>query len=354
MLSTFKRMGAVALAAALAAGAPARAEEVVLTISGSGGTLADVLKEKMQDPFAAEAGLKVRAVATTNRVAALKAMKATGKALWDVTELSGPEYEQAVAGGFLLPIDWSQVDPEGKMPASAKPRFGLATASYSTILAVRTDKLPAGKAMTSWRDFWDVKSFPGPRALQNKPLDNLEFALIADGVDKDKVYDLLSTKSGVDRAFRKLDEIKPHIVAWWTAGAQPVQLLTNGDAFYTTAWNGRITKLASDGVPADIVWNGGSLKPSFVSIPVGAKHVKQAHQYLAFLIKDPQRNADYAKAMPYPGFVPKLYDYMTPEVARTMPTFPANADVQFTMSDKFWVEHQDELTERWEAWLQKK
>ena len=53
--------------------------------------------------------------------------------------------------------------------------------------------------------------------MRRSPLVNLEFALVADGVPLDKVYATLDTPEGVDRAFRKLDTIKEHIV-WWEAG----------------------------------------------------------------------------------------------------------------------------------------
>lgn len=331
-----------------------RAEDITITVSGSGGTLADILKAHFEEPFTQATGIKVKSVATTNRVSALKAMKATGKALWDSTELSGSDLAQAVKAGYLQPMDWSIVDPKSTMPAVARHKYGLATASYSTILAVRTDKLPRGKSMKSWADFWDVKNIPGPRALQNKPQDNLEFALLADGVARDKIYEVLSTEAGLDRAFRKLDEIKPHIVSWWTAGAQPVQLLTNGEAFYTSAWNGRITKLAADGVPVAISWNGGAIKLSYQAIPVGARYPKEAQRYLAFNISDPKRTAEYLKLMPYPGFIPGIYDYLPPEFAKEMPTFPANIEVQFRTNDEFWAEREVELTDRWQAWLLKK
>ena len=322
-----------------------------IIISGSGGSLTDVQKSVYQEPFTRKTGIQIQNIATTNRISALKAMKLTGKALWDLTELSGPEYQQAIEGHYLQPLDWKVIDPENKMPKMAKREYGLAVASYSTILAVRTDKLPKGKEMKSWKDFWDVKDFPGPRALQKGALDNLEFALLADGVSKDKIYDVLRTDEGVDRAFKKLDEIKPYITTWWTAGAQPVQMLANGDVYYTSAWNGRITKLAADGVPARIIWNEGSLKPSFNSIPVGAKHPKEAEQYLAFTISDAKMNADFAKQMPYPGFVPKLYDYMSKEQAESMPTYPPNVAVQFESDNSYWAKWRAKLDERFQAWL---
>jgi len=331
--------------------ATAWAADTTIMVSGSGGTLTDVQKAIYEDPFTAKTGIHVENIATSNRVSALKAMKMTGKAQWDVTELSGPEYQQAVNAGYLEPIDWNAVDPQKRMPEIARQKYGLAVASYSTIIGVRTDKLPPGKEMTSWKDFWDVKTFPGPRALQKGALDNLEFALLADGVAKEDLYKVLSTDAGIDRAFKKLDEIKPAITTWWTTGAQPVQMLANGEVFFTSAWNGRITKLAEDGVPATIVWNGGALKPSYNCVPVGAAHPKEALQYLAFLISDAKMNADFATKMPYPGFVPGLYDFMPAADAKTMPTYPANQAAQFQSDNSFWVDRREKLDERFQAWL---
>jgi putative spermidine/putrescine transport system substrate-binding protein len=329
------------------------AADATIIVSGSGGTLTDVQKSIFQEPFTAKTGIQVENIATTSRVSALKAMKMTGTAQWDVTELTGSDFQQAANAGYLEPIDWNVVDPKHQMPEIARQEYGLAAGSYSTIIGVRTDKLPPGKQMTSWKDFWDVKTFPGPRALQNGALDNLEFALLADGVSKDKIYEILRTDEGIDRAFKKLDEIKPSIVSWWKAGAQPVQMLANGEVFYTSAWNGRITKLAADGVPAAIVWNEGSLKPSYECIPVGAQHRKEALEYLAFLIADAKMNANFAMQMPYPGFVPGMFDFMPIDAAKTMPTYAPNQAVQFASDNSFWVDRRDKLNERWEAWLLK-
>jgi putative spermidine/putrescine transport system substrate-binding protein len=344
-----------ALAAVLLSAAslvqPAFAEQVTLTVAGSGGGLAQVMKQIFEDPFTQETGIAVKAVATTDRASALKAMMAAGKSTWDVSELSPVEYATASANGWLVKIDWSKADPENRLPAMARLEDAVVTASYSTILAVRTDKLPAGREMTSWADFWDVKRFPGPRALQNSVLDNLEFALIADGVAPADVYQELSKPQGVDRAFAKLDAIKPHIAAWWTAGAQPVQMLTDGEVHYTSAWNGRITKLASEGTPAVIVWNGGALKPSYDGIIKGTKHLDEAHAYIRYLTTSPERAAAFVKMVPYPGFVNGLYDHLPPEMGKNLPTYPDNAAVQFATDAKFWGANMADLRERWDAWL---
>jgi putative spermidine/putrescine transport system substrate-binding protein len=278
-------------------------------------------------------------------------MMQAGNPIWDVAELTPVEYATASLEGWLEPIDWSVADAGNLLPDDAKLADGGIAATYSTILAQRTDKLPEGRKMTSWADFWDVGTFPGPRALQDSVMENLEFALMADGVPHKQVYAVLATEEGVDRAFAKLDEIKPHVVAWWSAGAQPVQMLSDGEVAFTTAWNGRITQLKQEGVPVDVVWNGGAIKPSYVGIMKGTKHKKEAEQYIGFMVGDPVRSAKFAELVAYPGMVKGLYDHIDPELGRELPTHPDNIVGQFVVDAVFWARNMDALQERWQEWM---
>lgn len=344
-----KILAALSLGTTLVA-APAMADDG-LTYAGSGGGLAQVMKGVFDDPFTAETGITVNALATSDRASAIKAMMVAGKTTWDVVELNPVDYATASLSGWLQQLDWAAIDPNNALPDEAKlPDAGIA-ATFSTILAIRTDKLPAGKEMASWADFWDVDAFPGGRALQNQPIDNLEFALLADGVAPADVYTVLATLEGQDRAFAKLDEIKPHVTAWWTAGAQPVQMLSDGEVAFTSAWNGRITKLADEGVPVVINWNGGGLKPSYVAILKGSEKVVEGQKYISFMLTDAGRAAQFASMVPYPGMVKGLYDQIDPAKGALMPTHPSNVDGQFVTDALFWGKHLGELKERWEDWI---
>ena len=103
--------------------------------------------------------------------------------------------------------------------------------------------------------------------MRNHPTDNLEFALIADGVPMDKLYPI-----DFDRAFKKLDQIKPHVTVWWTTGQQPAQLLLDKEVVLATGWNGRFYDLIKKGAPVEIEWNEGALKQGSFVIPRGAKN----------------------------------------------------------------------------------
>lgn len=341
------------LAAALAVALSTQVSiaEEIITYAGSGGGLAQVMKGVYDDPFTAETGITVNALATTDRASAIKAMVVAGKVTWDVAELNPVDYATASLSGWLAPLDWSKIDPNDVLPDEAKLADAGVAATYSTVMAVRTDKLPEGKQMTSWADFWNVEAFPGGRALQNQPIDNLEFALIADGVSPKEVYNVLATKEGQDRAFAKLDEIKPHITAWWTAGAQPVQMLSDNEVAYTSAWNGRITKLAGEGVPVIINWNGGGMKPSYVAILKGSEKMEAGHKYISFMLTDAKRAAQFASMVPYPGLVKDLYEHIDPAKGASMPTHPDNVAGQFVTDAVFWGKNLSALKERWEDWI---
>ena len=106
-------------------------------------------------------------------------------------------------------------------------------------------------------------------------------ALMADGVPAAEVYAVLDTEEGVDRAFAKLDSIKSEVV-WWEAGAQPPQLLADGEVALTTAYNGRIfNAVAGEDKPFEIVWDGQVWDLDLWVVPKGG-NTEAAMDFVAF------------------------------------------------------------------------
>ncbi len=343
---TLLAAGAVAL---LSFSAPAaQAESIVL--ANYGGAWASLLKRVCTDPFTKQTGIGVTQAATGDSLAQIRVQQTTGNVLWDISPTEGASLPVSQRANWLQPIDWKIVDPNNKLSPSARQPYAIGAIAYSTTIGYRTDKVPGGKPITGWKDFWDVKGFPGPRTLRDSPMENLEFALLADGVPLNKIYDTLKTPAGVDRAFKKLDEIKPAITVWWTTGQQPVQLLATGDVYYASAFNGRITQLQKDKVPVHMVWNGGSLNVSYYSIQKGARNAKAAMQFMNFCWNDPQRLAEIARDLPYAGFNPDMYKLLTADEAKILPTAPDNLPLQFEFNAEFWADHQKEIAARWQAW----
>src|SRR6185369_2006644 len=167
--------------------------------------------------------------------------------------------------GLIQKLDKSIVDVSNLTPDS-RDDYSVVFGFYSTAMGYNRQKFSDDKRPRSWQQFWDVKAFPGRRALRNHPVDNLEFALLADGVPADKIYPI-----DLDRAFKSLDRIKQHIAVWWKDGAQPAQMLLDGEVDFTSGWHGRFFALAKQGekrIGAE--WTGSMLKASWVGVPVGA------------------------------------------------------------------------------------
>ena len=148
-----------------------------------------------------------------------------------------------------------------------------------TVLAWDKDKLPVAP---TWSDFWDVAKYPGKRGLRKGVRGNLEFALMADGVAPADVYKTLSTSDGVDRAFRKLDQLKPYI-QWWSAETEAAHILASGDVLMTSAPSGQIATAAEQEHRNFGLQFGASLfELQSWAIMKGSPSLRMAQQFLYF------------------------------------------------------------------------
>ena len=218
-------------------------------------------------------------------------------------------------------------------------------------MAIAYDRNKLAKAPASWADFWDVKQFPGKRGLRKRAVYNLEFALMADGVKVEDVYKVLATPQGVERAFAKLTELKPYI-QWWEAGAQPGQWLAAGDVVMTSTYSGRIAVAAQAGAPLAVVWPGSLYGMDYWAIIKGSKHVDQAKRFIAFA-NTPEAQVNYVKQIPYGPTNTLAAAKLDPALAQWVPTSEQNLKGALAMDVGFWVDHGEELEERFNAWASK-
>ena len=149
------------------------------------------------------------------------------------------------------------------------------------------------------------------------------------------------------------DQIKPHVTAWWTTGAQPAQLLLDKEVVLATGWNGRFYDLIKKGGPVGIEWSEGALKQGSFVIPKGAKHQYWAQKFLAEMAV-PQNQAIYASELGYPGLNLESLKYVDAKVKEYLPTNEKYLPKQFWIDDAWWAENGDMAQERWNAWMLKK
>ena len=339
---TFLKATAGATVLAPVAARRAAAQENTIAVNTWGGSWTAAEEVAYFKPFTEKTGIKITTVAPVS-FAKLKAQVQTRNYEWDVSSLNSPEHRQAEQEGLLEPVDWSVVN-KANFGANQLGTHGIGNVALATGLVYRKDKFPAG-GPKSWADFWDVKRFPGARSLYNRSFTSVAYGLLADGVPTDKVFPM-----DVDRGFRKLDQIKPHIKVWWTQGNQSQQLLRDGEVDMIVMWNARASELQQQGHPVELVWHGATITTTMLGIARGAPNRKLAWEFVQFALQA-RPQADFANRLYYGPTNPDAFKYISGEVARQMPTYLENTRVAIK-SDTVWeAEHAARIQERFGQWL---
>lgn len=357
-MTTFAAAGALVVGAFAATSAQAKD----LTVVSWGGAYTKSQVEAYHKPFTKQTGINILSENYSGGLAEIKAQVEAGSVKWDIVDLEMSDAVRGCDEGLLEPIDAS-ILPPGDDGTPAEKDFipgsitdcAVGTIVWSTIYAYDKTKFPNGGPQTM-ADFFDTKKFPGKRGMRKTPKANLEMALIADGVPNSEVYDMLATDAGVDRAFAKLDTIKDSVV-WWEAGAQPPQLLADGEVAMTTAYNGRIfNAIAVENKPFEIVWDGQVFDLDLWGIPKGAPNKDKALEFMKFST-DTKRLAGQAEWISYgpvrQSSIPLIGKHAEAgiEMGPHMPTAEANFKTAIQNDFEFWADRQDELNNRFNAWL---
>jgi len=334
---------------ALIGAGPAEAQQKSITVSSWGGSFQKAQRDAWFNAIEKELGIVVKEE-TTSGIADVRAQVASGRPTWDLSTQGAYSCALLEKEGRLEKLDPAITGDPG-VPADLKSDFWISQIVYSVSIGWR--KKPFGdKRPNGWSAFWDVKTFPGARSMRRHPIYNLEAALIADGVPMDKLYPL-----DVDRAFRKLQDVKPHVLVWWNSGAQSVQVLQDGEVEMTQAWNGRIQAAMAEkegrGGALDITFDQQMLVSDCWLMPKGAPNKDLAMKALAIMMR-PDMQATLPKFINYAPANNKAYDtgMITPAMAANLPNSPQNKDKGFTMSVDWWVQNADAMVKRFDAFLQ--
>jgi putative spermidine/putrescine transport system substrate-binding protein len=330
----------------LTAAAPAAAQD--LTVTSWGGGYQDAQREVYFEPFKQETGINLVEDVWNGGVGAIRAKVEGGGQEWDVVQVEAEELVLGCEEGLYELIDWEAVGGQEQFIEAAVNECGVGTIVWSTAIAYDADVLK-DRAPQSWADFWDTETWPGKRGFRRGPKYTLEFALMADGVPPEEVYEVLGTDAGVDRAFAKLDEIKNDVI-WWEAGAQPIQLLASGEVVMTSAYNGRIS---AANVESDrnfkVVWPGSIYSVDSWVILANSPHKEQALEFIAFASR-PEHQKKLPQSIAYGVTHKEAASQIEAEVLKDLPTAPENLQQAIELDTEFWVANIEPLTERFTAW----
>ena len=156
----------------------------------------------------------------------------------------------------------------------------------------------------------------------------------------------------------QLATIKDSVI-WWSAGADPPQLLADGEVFMGSTYNGRLfSAIVEQDQPIAMLWDAQVFDLDGWIIPAGLPE-ERLNRVLDFVkfATDTQRLADQAKYISYGparfSSAPLVGKHaeLGIDMAPHMPTDPENAKNTFLYNYEFWADYRDDIDAKFQAWL---
>ncbi|MEP1214464.1 MAG: ABC transporter substrate-binding protein [Marinobacter sp.] len=336
----------------------------VLTVATWGGAYEESQRRAYFDPFTEATGIEIETVHYDGGVKVLREHIASGDIEWDVIDMIQSDASTACEEGLLESIDPEILEaaPDGTPPqedfmeGAIHPCF-ITQIVFSTVIGFDDRAFPGVKP-DSVEDFFDLKAFPGKRALRKSPTGLLEWALLSLAVPREQLYDLLSTRRGLELASGRLEDIREAIV-WWTRGDEPAQLLASGQAAMATGYNGRFFHArAMEGAPISVIWDGQLIGFNSWTILRGTDQPGQAADFIAFATRTENLAAQanlisYGPARKSAQERVGLHTDTGVPMRPYMPTAPAHMDAA-VVRDHHWYSQTVRLREQWfREWLER-
>lgn len=329
-------LAALPTGGALAQGAGAKPRELVL--ANWGGDAVKAMDEAFAKPFAQDNGIPVAIDSSGPSLAKIRAMVEARRVTWDICDSGAGTSFILGEGGFAEPMDYSIIDRSRIPDAFALP-YCTGIAGYSTVIT--WDKAKLGEGPRNWAEFWDRRRFPGKRTMRKTMHAVLEAALMADGVPPEKVYPL-----DVERAFRKVREIRDDVI-WWTAGADSQQLLRTGEVTAGAIWSTR-ARLVGEDTQGRIAyrWDQGIVHPAVWVVPKGPPGGRDWAMRLVDSTLAPERLVVLLKALGTGPANPAAAALVPPELKPHNPMDPENLAKQLMTDEPWYAKHYTAVYER--------
>jgi putative spermidine/putrescine transport system substrate-binding protein len=303
----------------------------------------------------------------------VRAQVESGNVTWDIVDVLPHEarvgcdeglFEELPRDVFVKAPDGTSMDDDMFVPVPNDCVVPQIFWSYVPFYQKGTfDGNAAGNPKTI-ADFFDVKKFPGKRGIHTWANATVEMALMADGVAPGDVYKTLSTKAGQDRAFAKLDTIKDHVV-FWSAGAEPLELVKSGEVAMSLAYNGRIgAAVLSENAPFVTNWDGQVLEEEWLVLVKGSPNRDEALKFLIHA-SAPEQQAGQAKWITYAPMRKSGIDIIANSENAGKPWFNTGVNILPLMPNAgeatsqkhlyadpvWWADNGDSISERFKAWM---
>ncbi|OSJ19443.1 hypothetical protein BST63_02775 [Bradyrhizobium canariense] len=309
-----------------------------IVISTSGGTMEAAQKAAYYEPFTKGTGIRVVLHPGSDKV--LVSLERGDAPEVDIVQLSGDTaalYERKHA---LEKLDYQYFDAEtlAGVPQKDRQEFTVGQSTLAMGIAYNEEAVKSGSVPKNWAEFFDAKEFPGARAI---PACNagylvfgavLETALMGDGVPADKLYPL-----DIDRAFRKLDAVRPNVNVFYASTGEGAQSLIDGRADFAATFNGRIYAVRKDGAKVNFQWGQSLVQVGYWGVIKNSPNRENAMKFLAFASRA-QQQAALSNLMAYGPTNEKAFAYIKPELKKWLPGSPENLPNQVQLNYEWWNE----------------
>jgi putative spermidine/putrescine transport system substrate-binding protein len=299
---------------------PAYAQSKEIVVVNFGGDAVTAMTKAWADPFNKTSAVKAVIDGSGPTSAKMKAMVESGKVAWDVVDRNLIAALELGRQNLLEKVDYSIVDKSKLRPEHAG-EWGVGAYIYAYVIAYQTDAF-GGRTPKTWKDFFNLKDFPGKRTMRKYLDGQLEAALLADGVPPDKLYPL-----DVKRALDKIKSIKKDTF-FWSTGAESQQLFRDKEVTMGNVWNTRaqVSKRESNG-KIDFTFNEGSAWVGAWLVPKGNPAGKDAFRFIA-ATQDPASQVELFKALGNGPVNPAAAAMVPAELRSLNPGSPENYGMQ--------------------------
>ena len=334
---------------------PARADKGELVVVTWGGSLVKAQRKAYFEGFEKETGIRIKDD-TPPTPAKLKTMVESGSITWDVIETDLAAILTMRKDSLLEPIDYGKLDKraiDSIYPATRLPD-AVGSKIYSFNIVYNTKALPTGKHPRTWAEMWDGKKFAGGRSMNfgGGVTPQLEIALLADGVPRDKLYPV-----DVARAYASMAKLKPLVNKWYGSHAEAIQLVTSGESAIACTVGPRGMAAKREGAPIDVEFNEGKLAADHWCIVKGSHNREAGHAFINYAI-DARRQAAMSRDVPYGPSNKAAIEFLKPAEARELPSSPENEKLQWWWQAAWWGEigpdgktNRERETEKFARWM---
>lgn len=307
-------------------------------------------------PYEAETNSKIHVEHYNGGISEIRDQVESANVIWDVVDLTQADSLRACEEGLLE--DLSDIElPDGSDGTSFRDDFvegalndcGVGVIVWGTAYAYNTSQF-ADSPPTTIADFFDTKTYPGPRAIRNDPTVIMEWALMADGVPREDVYSTLETEEGVQRALKKMEDIRPGLQVWET-GREPVRMLNAGDVAMSSIWaTTGATAALEEGADFTVNMDGRVIELDLFGIPKGSQHKDAAIDFIRFASSS-ESLASMVGYLPNGPTRKSSMALLSDDVLQRIPNGPAYEDSLYILSDaEWWAKNHARLEEAFEKW----